>query len=234
MLVEKNCLYIVATPIGNPEDITLRALKVLSEVNAVICEEIRQGSKLLKQIGISGKELIPLNEHNEKDQTHLILARLSNHESLALISDCGTPLFSDPGSYLTKQVVSAGFPVVPIPGASSLMAALSVLDIKLTSFVFGGFIAQKTELRIPQLRHLQSFLLPVILMDTPYRMCKLLEEVNLIFGSSQRVTLACDLTLPAEKIFRGSVASVQEKIGKRKAEFILIIHEPSQKSSPHR
>lgn len=227
-------MYVVATPIGNPEDITLRALKVLTQSNAVVCEEIRQGSKLLKQIGVTGKELISLNEHNEREQTFHILNRLRNEESLALISDCGTPLFSDPGAYLLKQVIEQGFSAIPIPGPSSLMTALSILDVKCGMFVYGGFITQKSEMRLPQLRYLQAFHLPVILLDTPYRLGKMLEEVAQVFGNQQRVTLACDLTLPTEDIIRGNISSVIQKVGSRKAEFILVIHEPTKKTSPPR
>jgi 16S rRNA (cytidine1402-2'-O)-methyltransferase len=233
-MLKKSSLYVVATPIGNPEDITLRALKVLTQANAIICEEIRQGSKLLKQIGVTGKELIALNEHNEREQTFHILTRLNNEESLALISDCGTPLFSDPGAYLMKQVVEQGFSAIPIPGASSLMTALSILDVKCGMFIYGGFITQKTEMRLPQLRYLQSLHLPVILLDTPYRLGKILEEVSQVFGSQQRITLACDLTMPTEEIFRGNISSVMQKIGIRKAEFILVIHEPTKRVSSSR
>src|SRR5512142_1936519 len=126
-MITKGHLYIVATPIGNPRDITLRALDVLQEVDAVICEEYREGSTLLKKLGIS-KEVIEINEHNETDQAPQVLQRLLLQQSMALISDCGTPVFADPGATLIKLVVDSGVPVVPIPGPSSLMATLSILD----------------------------------------------------------------------------------------------------------
>ncbi len=120
-------MYIVATPIGNPDDITLRALDVLRSADAVICEERRPGSTLLKKYGITPNELIPLNEHNETGEAQNIVSRLVKGETMALISDAGTPLFADPGAQLIQQAVMMGVPVSPVPGASSLMAALSIV-----------------------------------------------------------------------------------------------------------
>jgi len=132
-------LYIVATPIGNMGDITLRAVETLRSVDAVICEEYKPGSTLLKRLEINDKELILLNEHNEAEKAAELLPRLLNGESFALISDCGTPVFSDPGAYLIQLASSSGITVTPLPGASSLMATLSLLDTKIERFVFAGF-----------------------------------------------------------------------------------------------
>jgi len=220
----KSCLYIVATPIGDPSDITLRALDTLRNADAIICEEIRQGSSILKKIGVTGKELIELNEHNEKDQVPEILQRLYQNKVLALISDCGTPVFSDPGAYLISKVVEAGLPIVPVPGVSSLMAALSILDFKPERFYFAGFLPRENDSRRRELLRLKTMREPIILMDTPYRLSKLLEEIGQLFGGGQHITLSCNLTLPTEKIFRGTVASIIKLINRQKAEFILIIH----------
>ena len=124
MTKKKSTLYIVATPIGNLGDITLRAIETLKQVNTVICEEHKPGSTLLKKLQLTGKELVLLNEHNEAEVAAQLLTRLLNGESLALISDCGTPVFSDPGAYLIQLASSARVVVSPLPGASSLMAAL--------------------------------------------------------------------------------------------------------------
>ena len=216
-------LYIVATPIGNPADITLRALEVLKSVDAIICEETRQGSTLMKRLGIVPKELISLNEHNEPEQAADIVMRLFNMENLALISDCGTPVFADPGHYLVQQAVDVGIPVIPIPGPSSLMAALSVLEFNMTRFVFGGFLPREADLRRRELHRLHGLGMPVVLMDTPYRLETLLEDVAKTFGKGQPVTLACDLTMGSEKIYRGTINEVRQQVGKRKSEFILVI-----------
>jgi 16S rRNA (cytidine1402-2'-O)-methyltransferase len=216
-------LFIIATPIGNPADITLRALEVLRSVDCVICEEIREGSTLLKKLGVMPRELIALNEHNEQEQSADIVVRLFNKQDLALISDCGTPVFADPGHYLVQQVTDVGIPVVPIPGPSSLMAALSILDFNMTRFVFGGFLPREAELRRRELMRLRGLGMPVVLMDTPYRLRALLDDVTKTFGKGQQVVLACDLTLPGEKVYRGSVGEVRQQVNQRKAEFILIV-----------
>jgi 16S rRNA (cytidine1402-2'-O)-methyltransferase len=216
-------LFIVATPIGNMADITLRALEVLRSVDCVICEEIREGSTLLKKLGVAPKELIALNEHNEQEQAADIVVRLFNKQDLALISDCGTPVFADPGHYLVQQCTDVGIPVVPVPGPSSLMAALSLLDFNMTRFVFGGFLPREAELRKRELMRMRGLGMPVVLMDTPYRLGALLDDVYKTFGKGQQIVLACDLTLPGEKIYRGSVGEVRQQVGPRKAEFILIV-----------
>jgi 16S rRNA (cytidine1402-2'-O)-methyltransferase len=217
-------LFIVAIPIGHPEDITLRAIKTLQECDGVICEELREGSTLLKKLGIHAKELVILNEHNELTHGPEIISRLLDNQSFALISDCGTPVFADPGHSLIKQAVDSGIRVIPVPGPSSLITALSLLDFKLEQFVFGGFLPRDPIRRRQELQRLRSFRMPVVLMDTPYRLVALLEDVDQIFGSSNRVTLACDLTLPTEQVFRGAISEVRSSTGQKKAEFILIVH----------
>lgn len=217
-------LYIVATPIGNYQDITLRALEILKSVDGVVCEEFREGSILLKKLGIEQKELISLNEHNEKDRSLELITILWQGKSLALISDCGTPVFSDPGSNLIAQVVEAGIPVIPIPGPSSLMAALSILDSPLERFVFAGFLPRDPENRVRELTRLKAMNLPLILMDTPYRLQSLLADVQKVFGVGQRITLAANLTLPNERILRGTVKEIRSLVEGQKAEFILILH----------
>ena len=142
MVRKTGTLYMVATPIGNPGDITLRAIETLKQVDAVICEESKPGSTLLKKLGIKGKELVLLNEHNEDEVAADLLPRFLNGESLAMISDCGTPVFADPGAYLIQLASSSGVRVSPMPGASSLMAALSLLDAKIGRFVFAGFLSR--------------------------------------------------------------------------------------------
>lgn len=221
--VLKGRLYIVATPIGHPRDITLRALDVLQGVDAVICEETREGSTLLKRLGIS-KEIIALNEHNEADQAPKIAQRLLlENQSMALISDCGTPVFADPGASLISHVSQLGIPVVPVPGPSSLMAALSVLDTSLDRFLYAGFLPRDKEERRKALRFLQRQRIPLVIMDAPYRLAQLMEDVESIFGGAN-ITLAVDITLPGERIFRGPANLVRREVGQRKAEFVLIIH----------
>jgi 16S rRNA (cytidine1402-2'-O)-methyltransferase len=220
---EKGCLYVVATPIGNPRDITLRALDVLQEVDAVICEEYREGSTLLKKLGIQ-KEIIEINEHNEITQAPLVVERLRMNQAMALISDCGTPVFADPGATLIRLLVEEGIPVVPIPGASSLMATLSVLDVKLDRFIYAGFLPRDRAERKKALKHLRATRFPIILMDAPYRLAPLLGDLEEVYGGGILITLAMDLTLPGETIFRGTISEATRSLSQRKGEFVLIVH----------
>ncbi len=218
------CLYIVATPIGNYRDITLRALDVLKSADAVICEEYRQGSTLLKKLEITGKEFLILNEHNEAEKAAEIAMQLAQGKRFALVSDCGTPVFADPGTLLIQKALEFQVPVVPVPGASSLMALLSMSPLPVNEFVFAGFLPRQTEARLPKLNALAKMGLPVILMDTPYRLAKLLDEVKKAFGKNRRVTLAMDMTLESERILHGPVGEILPQVGSRKSEFMLIVH----------
>ena len=216
-------LYIVATPIGNPKDITIRALDVLKKVDAVICEEFRQGSRLLHKLDIEN-ELIPLNEHNEAEEAQNIMARLAKGETMAIISDAGTPVFADPGQHLLELLYQMKIPVSPVPGPASLTTALSLCDFSIERFVFAGFPPRKSEQREGFLAKYRNESVPVVLMDTPYRLTKLLEEVAAIFGKKQDILLACDMTLKKEAIFRGSVSEILPKVSGQKREFILILN----------
>ena len=222
-------LFIVATPIGNPQDITLRAIDTLKSVDAVICEERKDGSRLLKQLGIAGKPLIELNEHNETDMIQQILIDLMNGKNMALVSDCGTPVFSDPGKQLLKLMAEMRIKVVPVPGASSLMAALSLCPFDMENFTFLGFLPPKTEQRAAVLQKHKASDYPIILMDTPYRLGKLLDEVGTTFGRLQQIFLALDLTLPSEATYLGTVQDVTTQVQGRKAEFILIMDRPQRR-----
>lgn len=217
-------LYIVSIPIGHPDDITLRAIETLKSVQVVICEELREGTTLLKRLGIPDKEIMQLNEHNEQELAADLVIKMHLGASMALISDCGTPVFSDPGSYLIQHASELGIKIVPIPGPSSLMAALSILDFHLEKFVFGGFLGRDPDDRRRELFSLKAMRMPIVLMDTPYRLGALLDDIGKVFGKNHRVTLACDLTLPKETIYRGTVAEVRQQTNNRKAEFILIVH----------
>jgi len=222
-MIEKGCLYIVATPIGNPRDITLRALDVLQEVDAVICEEYREGSTLLKKLGLK-KEIVTINEHNEAEQSPLVVQRLLEGQAMALISDCGTPVFADPGATLIRLVVDQGVRVIPVPGPSSLMAALSILDLKLDRFIYAGFLPRDRAERRKALKALRATRFPIILMDAPYRLVPLLDDIDEVYGSGVRITLAMDLTLPGETLIRGTLAEARKQVGQRKSEFVLIVH----------
>ncbi|MBI3814493.1 MAG: 16S rRNA (cytidine(1402)-2'-O)-methyltransferase [Nitrospinae bacterium] len=189
-------LYIVSTPIGNYEDITLRALKVLKDADEVICEEFKEGKRLLKQYGID-KPVRRLNEHNEKKETPQIIKDLKNGKNFALISDCGTPVFADPGSYLIKEAVSANIKLVPVPGASSLMSALVAAGIPVDRFVYYGFLSPKREMRRKELLRIRVEKIPVVLLDTPYRLFSLLGDIIDVLGKETHVIFCMDITYPS-------------------------------------
>lgn len=217
-------LYIVSTPIGNPEDITLRALRILREVNAVICEERREGARLLKHFQIENT-LIELNEHTERDLVPVLIERLQGGETLALISDHGTPLLADPGGRLVERAIAQGIPVSPVPGASSLLAALVVSGMPLTRFRFVGFLpAKKAERRtaLAQLRHERD---PWVIMEAPYRLAALLDDLQRTVGAEQHIVVACNLTMPEEKIVRGTLQQVINHFEKNpfKGEFVIVV-----------
>jgi 16S rRNA (cytidine1402-2'-O)-methyltransferase len=223
MTIDKGRLYIVATPIGNPRDITLRAMDVLQAVDAVICEEQREGSTLLKKLGVS-KPILLLNEHNEAEKASEIAVRIHQGESMALISDCGTPVFADPGATLIAQLTEMGVPVTPVPGPSSLMTALSALDQPIERFVYAGFLPREKNSRRNSLRYLRNLRMPVVILDAPYRLVQVLDDLAGVYGTGSRVTLCMDLTLPSETILRGSIEQVRSRVGQRKSEFVLIVH----------
>ena len=220
----KGCLFIVSTPIGNYRDITLRALDVLAEVDAVIIEEYRQGSTLLKKLGVTEKELILLNEHNEKEGSQMIAEELTQGKRYALISDCGTPAFADPGTELIRRSIENGIPVIPVPGPSSLITAISLSPLPLDEFYFVGFLPRKKEVRHKKLNALKKMRVPIILMDAPYRLSRLLSEVITAFGRQRTITLAFNLTLPDEKVLHDTAEHILEKMKDKKGEFILIVH----------
>ncbi|NSW51399.1 MAG: 16S rRNA (cytidine(1402)-2'-O)-methyltransferase [Anaerolineae bacterium] len=218
-------LYIVATPIGNMEDITLRAIRILKECDVIICEEFKPARRLLKRLEIPDKELLAINEHNEKAEADAVLYRmLQNNESAALISDCGTPVFSDPGATLIARAVEFGITVIPIPGVSSLMTTLSVLDFNPDSFLFGGFLSRDSAERQRELFRLKKANLPVVLMDTPYRLGAVLADAAKVFGKGRQATLACDLTTRQERILRSTLGELLTRMDGKKAEFMLVIH----------
>ena len=217
----KGCLFIVSTPIGNYRDITLRAMNVLAEVDAVISEEYRQGSTLLKKLGITEKELILLNEHNEKADSLMIAEELALGKRYALISDCGTPAFADPGTELIRLSMEKGIPVIPVPGPSSLMAAISLSPLPLEEFYFIGFLPRKKEIRHKKLSTLKEMRVPIRLMDAPYRLSRLLSEVITAFGRTRMITLAFNLTLSGEKVLHDTAEHILQKMNDKKGEFIL-------------
>lgn len=217
-------LYLVATPIGNYADITLRALDVLKSVDFIICEEFKEARRLLSQYKIE-KELFSLNEHNEKEEAIEIIKKLAEGKTAALISDCGTPLFSDPGHYLVDLCIAENIEVIPLPGASSLLPALTGSGLNFEKFYYCGWLSPKKDLRAAELNKLKNIKSTLVIMDTPYRLKQLLTDVQKVFGPKRKIVVAFNLTLDGEQFFRGEVSTILKLVEERrlKGEFVLLI-----------
>ena len=220
----KPILYITPTPIGNYDDITLRALRVLKEVDFIICEELKPANRLLTHYKIT-KELISLNEHNQSDVSQDIANRLLEGKSAALISDAGTPLFSDPGHILVDFCISYKIRIVPLPGANSLIPTLISSGLDIEKFYHYGWLSPKKEIRKQELFKLKKIRELIVLMETPYRLRRILEDIIVSFGQQQRIVLAYKLTMPEERIIRDSVSKVLKEVEKNnlKGEFVLLV-----------
>ncbi len=217
-------LYLVATPIGNYEDITLRALKTLKEIDVLVCEERKVGFRLLRHYQIE-KPVEELNEHNEIAVSSIIIGLLKEGKSVALISDAGTPVFSDPGKELVRHAIQADIRIVPIPGASSLLPALITSGFAIDRFVFHGFLSPKRERRIVELKELKKEKRTVVVMDTPYRLVQLLRDIAAVYGQERRICVGFDLTMPTEKIYYGTAPKLYQEFLRenRKGEFVVVI-----------
>jgi len=217
-------LYIVPTPIGNYDDITLRSIKILKEVDFIICEELKPANRLLAHFGIK-KELVSLNEHNQKEISQDLANRILSDKSAALISDAGTPLFSDPGYNLVDYCISYNIKIIPLPGANSLLPTLVSSGLDIEKFYHYGWLSPKKDIRRQELNRLKKVKELIVLMETPYRIKRILSDIIRHFGPDQRIVLAYKLTMPEEIIFRNTTARILKEVEKNnlKGEFVLLL-----------
>ena len=208
-------IYLVATPLGNLEDITLRALRVLGEVDLIACEDTRHTGKLLKHFDIS-KPLLSFHEHNETARARDIVERASRGESIAVVSDAGMPGISDPGYRLVAEAIAAGVVVVPIPGPVALETALAASGLPTDSFRFGGFLPAKATQRRKALKALIDDTATLVFYEAPHRIVKTLEDVLEILGDRHAV-IARELTKVHEEFLRGSVSDLLDTLDQRGA-----------------
>ena len=215
-------LYIVSTPIGNLKDITLRAIEILKEVDFIICEDTRVTSVLLKNYDIK-KELVSMNARTESKKIPGLIERINKGENCALVSDAGTPSVSDPGVRLISTAIKNDIKVVPVPGASAFITALSISGLPTDSFVFEGFLPQKKG-RNKKLKQLSEEERTIIIYESPYRIEKLLKELH-EFMPERFVVLCRELTKKFEEVRRGSPKELLETFNKsvNKGEFVIII-----------
>lgn len=217
-------LYLVSTPIGNYEDITLRAIRILKEVDFIICEEFKEARRLLSYHKIK-KGLVSLNEHNESEVVNDIILKLSGGRSAAVISDCGTPLFSDPGHLLAELCISQNIDIIPIPGTNSLLPALIGSGLDFEKFYYYGWLSPNKQTRRKQLIDLKKIKEVIVILDTPYRLKSLMSDIVKVLGKNIRTVLAFQLTMKDEKFYRGTTEYIL-KIAEQKnlkGEFVLIL-----------
>jgi len=206
-------LYIVATPIGNLDDITLRALRTLREADLIACEDTRQTRKLLDHAGISNPT-VSYHDHNEAERAAELIAKLEAGMNIALVSDAGTPLISDPGYRLVAAAVDAGIPVVPIPGACAAIAALSASGLPPDAFRFCGFLPPKSSQRRKFLEDLASETGTLIFYEAPHRVLNALDDIAAVMGD-RRVVLAREVSKLHEEFLRGTAAEIRAQLGER-------------------
>jgi 16S rRNA (cytidine1402-2'-O)-methyltransferase len=214
-------LFLVATPIGNKQDITLRAIEVLKSCDLVIGEEKKELDLLLRRHEIVGKPYELLNEHTKGLEIQE-LAKHCQSKNVALVTDCGTPGFCDPGADLVKVCRIRGIPVTSIPGPSSLMTFMSLTGRRLDNFHFDGFLPRETDERRTRLKRLLTFKTPVIIMDTPYRLKKLLGEIQEL-EAGKKLILGTNLTFEDEQVLEGTATDVLAKLTTEKAEFLILL-----------
>jgi 16S rRNA (cytidine1402-2'-O)-methyltransferase len=223
--MNKGILYIIATPIGNLEDITLRALRILKEVHLVACEDTRVTSKLLSHYSIS-KPLLSLHQHSKEGQFEKIIAELNAGKNVAYASDAGTPGVSDPGNKLVEAAIAENITVVPIPGAAALTALISVSGIDMQSFIFLGFPPHKKG-RETFFKKVAAADLPVVYYDSPHRVLKNIELLKKL-GENKQIIIGRELTKMFEEIIRGDIMKIEKYFQshpeKLKGEFAVIVY----------
>ncbi len=200
-------LYIVATPIGNLEDITLRALRILGSVDVIAAEDTRHTRQLLTHHGLS-RPLVSYHDHNEMGQAPRLLSMLQAGKSIALVTDAGTPGIADPAYYLLQAVIPHAIPIVPIPGPTAAMAALTVSGLPMERFVFEGFLPVKSGRRRQRLAALVEETRTVVLYESPHRLLRLLQELVEHLGPERRLVVARELTKRFEEVARGTTATL--------------------------
>ena len=219
-------LFIVATPIGNLDDITFRAVEILKNVDIILAEDTRHSKKLLLHLNIS-KPVSAFHEHNEREKTEVIIGELQSGKSIALISDAGTPLISDPGYFLVIKAKKEGLKVIPIPGPSALITALSASGLASDSFTFFGFLPSKQTARLKLLKSLVNRTETINFYESPKRILATLTDMQPIFGDSREVCLAKELTKVFETIHTDSIPNLIKYLttdqNHQKGEFVILI-----------
>jgi len=225
-MTSNGLLYVVATPIGNLSDITLRALEILKSVDAIAAEDTRHTSGLLSHFGIA-KKLIAVHEHNEHQSAEKLLALLLAGQNIALVTDAGTPAVSDPGAIVVDLVRKAGIKVVPIPGASAVIAALSASGISQNGFLFYGFLPASGSARRKALEILKAQAVTLVFYEAPHRIIESVVDMAAILGAERRITIAREITKTFETIYSCELSKaeawLQADANQQRGEFVLLV-----------
>lgn len=214
-------LYLVATPIGNLEDITLRAIRILKEVDIIVAEDKRQTLKLLNHLEIS-KPLISYHRHNEEIKVEGLIEKLQEGNNIALVSDAGTPVISDPGEVIVKEALNRGIDIIPIPGACALINGLIASGLDAKEFCFLGFLSLNKKIRKEKLEEIEKENKTLILYEAPHKILNTLKDLNEVLGD-RKVVLARELTKIHEEFIRGTITEILEKYKEPRGEHIIII-----------
>ncbi len=220
-------LYVVATPIGNLRDITLRALAILAEADIVAAEDTRNTAHLLSHHAIRAKQLIAVHQHNERGAADKIIAQLQAGLSVAFVSDAGTPAVSDPGALLVQAVLAAGLRVIPIPGASAVVAALSAAGLNDAHFLFYGFLPNKSAARRSVLQSLQEHPYTLVFYEAPHRIVESVADLCAVFGGERQIVLAREITKLFETIHSCKLSAAEAWLlsdsNQQRGEFVVLI-----------
>ncbi len=222
----KQCLYVVATPIGNLGDFSARAIEVLEKVDLIAVEDTRHSGRLLQHFAIH-TPMQAVHEHNERQLADSVLQKIEDGQTIALISDAGTPLLSDPGYHLVRKAREKGIRVIPIPGACALIAALSAAGLATDRFRFEGFLAAKRGARQQQLEKLQQETVTLVFYESPHRIEDCLADMQQVLGAERQVVMARELTKTFETIHGGTLAELSQWVAgdtnQRKGEIVLLL-----------
>lgn len=220
-------LYVVATPIGNLSDITLRALEVLGAVDTIAAEDTRNTKHLLQHHGIAETRLLALHQHNERGAAEKVIALLQQGQNVALVTDAGTPAVSDPGAVLVEAVRAAGFRVIPIPGASAVVAALSASGLTAPHFLFYGFLPNKSAARRSVLQTLSEHPYTLVFYEAPHRILECTEDLHAVFGDAREIVFAREVTKLFESIHRCKLGAAMDWLNSdannQRGEFVLLL-----------
>ena len=217
----KTTLYIVPTPIGNLEDMTFRAISILKSVDIIFSEDTRVTLNLLNHFEIK-KKLIPSHKFNEDISSQKVLEHLSNGENVAIVSDRGTPILSDPGNICVKKAIEAGFNVVSLPGATAAIPALTSSGIDASRFIFYGFLNSKKSQRVKELELLKLEKMTIIFYEAPHRIIDTLNDIKDIFGD-RIISVSREISKKYEEVYRGTITNVINEIGEPRGEFVIVV-----------